>query len=103
MTHLKVDIQLPLNFNAEKGKKIRETVPKEHFFDTYEELLKIAGGINTHNVAIMGSWVDRKTKKRYDDNSTVFSVLVDSEDKFTIQNVSKIKELKDYKEKLKER
>jgi hypothetical protein len=103
MTHFKVEIQLPLNFNPEKGKKIGEKIPPELFHITYEELLGMVGGINTSNVPIVGSWISPKTKKRYNDSSIIFSVVVESEDKMTITNVPKIKELQAYKEKLKER
>ncbi len=52
MTHFKVDIQLPLNFNSEEG---GEKIPEEFFFETYEDLLKLAGGINTTNTPVIGS------------------------------------------------
>lgn len=101
MTHFKVDIQLPLTYNPEKDKKIGEKIPEQYFFETYEELLKIAEGINTSPFPIIGSWINPKNKKRYNDRSIVFSVVVESEDKMTITNAEKIKELQNYKETLK--
>jgi hypothetical protein len=103
MTHFKVDIQLPLNFNPEKMEKIGRQIPPEVFHDTYEELLKMAGGINTTNTPIIGSWISPKTKKRYNDRSIIFSIIIESEDKMTITNVPKIKRLQKYKNKLKKR
>ncbi|MBI2628834.1 hypothetical protein HYW74_02015 [Candidatus Pacearchaeota archaeon] len=100
MTHFKIDIQLPLNFNPEDG---GEKVPEEFFFETYEDLLKLAGGINTSNIQIIGSWINPHDKKRYNDKSVVYTILVDSEDKMTIHNATKIKELKEYKEILKKK
>lgn len=98
MTHFKVDIQLPLKFNPEDGGgKILE----EFYFETYEELLKLAGGINTTNTPIIGSWINPQNKKRYNDSSVVYTILVESEDKMTIHNCSKIKKLIKYKEILK--
>ncbi|MDD5418142.1 MAG: hypothetical protein PHW96_04660, partial [Candidatus Nanoarchaeia archaeon] len=70
MTHFKVDIQLPLSFNPEDG---GGKVPEELFFDTYGDLLKLAGGINSNNTPIIGSWINPKTKRRYDDKSIVFT------------------------------
>lgn len=100
MTHFKIDIQLPLSFNPENGGgKISEDL----FFQTYEDLLKLAGGINTNNNPVMGSWINPSDEKRYDDKSIVFTVLVESEDKMTVDNVTKIKELKSYKKILKDR
>jgi len=101
MTHFKIDIQLPLTYNPEKGKKVGEKVPEEYFLETYEELLKMIQGISTSNIPIMGSWIHPKTRKRYNDKSLVFSVVVESGDIMTITNVPKIKELKQYKETLK--
>ncbi len=103
MTHFKVDIQLPLNFNPEKGEKIGKEIPPEAFHDTYEELFEMIGGISTTNIPIVGSWRSPKTKKRYNDKSIVFSVIVESKDKMTITNVPKIKKLKKYKKELKKR
>lgn len=100
MTHFKVDIQLPLKFNPEDG---GGKIPEEFYFETYEELLKLAGGINTTNTPIIGSWINPKNKKRYNDSSVVYTLLVESEDKMTIHNASKIKELKEYKAILKKR
>ena len=97
MTHFKVDIQLPLTYNPEKDKKIGENIPVEYYHETYEELLDMIGGISTSKTAIEGSWISPK-KKRYDDRTIVFSVIVESEDKVTITNVSKIKEIQQYKE-----
>lgn len=103
MTHFKVDIQLPLTYNLEKEETTRKSIPAEAFHDTYKELLDMAGGISTNPTPILGSWISPKTKKRYDDKSIVFSVIVESEDKMTLTNITKIKELINYKEKLKER
>lgn len=103
MTHFKVDIQIPLAYNPKKGQKVGDKIPEHYYFDTYEELLDKAGGINTSHIPIIGSWIHPKTKRRYDDKSIVFSVVVESEDKMTIANVPKIKELKEYKEILKAR
>ncbi len=100
MTHFKVDIQLPLKFNPEDGGK---RIPEEYFFETYEELLKMCGGISTNNTPILGSWINPKDKKRYNDRSIVFSIVIESDDKMTITNIIKIQELISYKEKLKER
>ena len=100
MTHFKVDIQLPLKFNKEEG---GDLIPEEYFFETYEELLDLAGGINTNKNPILGSWINPSTKKRYDDKTIVFTTVVESEDRKTITNATKIKELIKYKEKLKER
>ncbi|MEK6899847.1 MAG: hypothetical protein AABX05_01860 [Nanoarchaeota archaeon] len=103
MTHFKVDIQLPLRFNLTEGGKIGEEIPQKFLSETYKELLELAGGINTTDKPIMGSWICPKTKRTYHDTSIVFSVLVESDDKKTITNVPKIKELQQYKDKLKER
>src|SRR3989344_8793799 len=100
MTHFKVDIQLPLCFNSEDG---GGKIPEEFYFDTYESLLKLAGGINTTNTPVMGSWINPDNKKRYNDQSVVYTVLVDSEDKMTVHNATKIKKLKKYKEVLKKK
>ena len=98
MTHFKVDIQLPLKFNPENGGGL---IPKEYFFETYEDLLKLAKGISTNKNPIIGSWINPETEKRYNDKTVVFTVIVDSEDKKTVTNVTKIKELIKYKEILK--
>lgn len=103
MTHFKVEIQLPLNFNPKKNEKIGKKIPAEEFHKTYEELLKIAGGINTANEPVMGSWISPKTKKRYNEKSIIFSLIVESEEKAEMSDVPKIKKLKKYKEKLKKR
>lgn len=100
MTHFKVDIQLPLCFNPEDGGGL---ISEESFLKTYEELLNLAGGISTSNTPIIGSWINPKDKKRYNDKTVVYTVLVESEDKMTLDKVTKIKELRDYKEILKER
>ena len=100
MTHFKVDIQLPLTFNPEDG---GGKIPEEYLHQTYEELLAIAGGINTSNTPIIGSWINPDNKNRYNDKMVVYTVLVVSEDKATVSNVPKIKELKEYKELLKKR
>jgi len=100
MTHFKVDMQLPLKFNPEDGGNL---IPEESFFQTYEELLELAGGINTTNTQILGSWICPKTKKRYNDKSIVFTIVIESQDIMTITNIPKIKKLIEYKDKLKER
>ncbi len=100
MTHFKVDIQIPLTYNPEKGKRIGSKIPEVYFLETYEELLKMIGGISTSSIPITGSWIN-PNKKRYDDRTIVFSVVVESEDKMTLTNISKIQELKNYKETLK--
>jgi len=100
MTHFKIDIQLPLNFNKEDG---GEKIPEEFFFDTYEHLLKLAGGISTNNTPIIGSWINPSTKKRYDDKTIVFTILLDSEDKMTATNASKVKKVQQYKKILKKK
>lgn len=100
MTHFRVDIQLPLKSNPEDG---GGKIPEEYFFKTYEELLTLAGGISTSDTPIQGSWICPETKTRYDDKTVVFTVIVESEDRMTAINATKIKELKEYKEKLKER
>ena len=103
MTHFKVDIQLPTRYNPEEGEETGCEIPREFLWETYNELLGLAGGINSANQPIMGSWICPKTKKIYHDDNMVFSVLIESEDKKTITNASKIKELIKYKETLKER
>ena len=103
MTHFKVDIQLPQTYNPKEGEEVGKEIPKSLILETYKELLELAGGINTTNEPIMGSWVCPKTRRTYHDKSVVFSVLVESEDRKTIANVSKIKQLQQYKETLKEK
>ncbi len=100
MTHFRVEIQLPLRFNPEKGEKEGKEIPKQYFLDTYYELLKIAGGIHTTQSSIFGSWIHPKTKKVYHDKTIPFIVLVESEDKMTVGNVPKIKKLLKYKKTL---
>ena len=100
MTHFKIDIQLPLKFNEEDGCC---DISPELFHETYEELLNLAGGINTSNTHIMGSWINPSSKIRYNDKMIVFTILVESEDRVNVKNVEKIKELITYKEKLKVR
>jgi len=95
MTHFKVDIQLPLTYNPEKGKKIGDKIPEEYYFETYEELLKMVKGISTNETPIKGSWIS-SNRKRYDDRTITFSVVVESEDKMSAINVPKIKELQKY-------
>ena len=90
MTHFKIDIQLPLNFNSEDGGGL---ISEESFFKTYEELLEMVGGINTTKSPVMGSWICPKTKKRYNDKSILFTIIVESEDIVTASNVPKIKSL----------
>jgi len=103
VTHFKVDIQLPLHYNPKKGQKVGDKIPEQYFFETYEELLELAGGISTSNMPIIGSWVHPKTRKRFNDRTIVFSIVVDSEDKMTVANVPKIVELRNYKNVLKTR
>lgn len=103
MTHFKVDIQLPTRYNSKEGEEVGPEIPPQFLWETYNELLTLAGGINTANQPIMGSWICPTTKKTYHDNNMVFSVLVVSEDKMTVMNVPKIQQLQKYKEKLKER
>jgi len=103
MTHFKVDIQLPIKYNIVDGDLTREKVPDISFKRTYDELLEMMSGIHTSNMAIMGSWVCPETKQVYHDESIVFSVLVESEDKKTVTNVPKIKKLREYKQVLKTR
>ena len=98
MTHFRVDIQLPLCFNQEDG---GEKIPEELFFKTYEDLLKIAGGINTTKTPVMGSWLNpAEQNKRYDDKCVVYTILVETEDKMTISKIPKINELIEYKKEL---
>lgn len=80
-----------------------EKIPEDYFFETYEELLAMANGISTSNTPILGSWINPKDKTRYNDRSIVFSVVIESEDKMTLYNITKIKELMEYKDKLKKR
>ena len=101
MTHFKIDIQLPLRYNPEPYEKSGKEIPKELFSDAYEEFLKISGGVHTTNTPIFGSWIHPHTKQRYNDNVIVFTIVIDSEDRVTISNVSKIKLLKAYKDVLK--
>lgn len=101
MTHFKVDIQLPVRFNPKADKKIGEKVPSQFLWESYKELLALAGGINTTTQPVMGSWICPKTKKTYHDESIVFSVLVESENKKNITDATKIKELQGYKNSLK--
>tara|TARA_Y100000310_G_scaffold279484_1_gene298616 strand:- start:217 stop:576 length:360 start_codon:yes stop_codon:yes gene_type:complete len=103
MTHFRIDIQLPLLYNLKKGEIERKKVPEKHFLDTYNELLKIAGGVNTTNFPIMGSWICPKTKELHNDKSIVFSILVKSQDRITALKVPKIIKLQKYKEILIER
>lgn len=100
MTHFKVEMQLPLRYNPQDGGGL---IPQEHFLETYEELLALAGGISTSNNPIIGSWIHPEKKIRYNDKTIVFIVVVGSEDKMTITNVPKIKELIEYKKTLKKR
>ena len=97
MTHFQITIQLPLKYN--NGEKIEESKFKE----TYEEVLDITGGITINPRPLQGAWIDPNDGIRYDDETITFSVLIDSEDKITALKVQKILELKQYKEKLKER
>ncbi|MFH1455758.1 MAG: hypothetical protein ABIF40_02305 [archaeon] len=101
MTHFKVEIQLPLYFNPEKG--IREKVPLTLIHETYYGLLDLAGGINVSPQPIFGAWKCPETDKKYFDKCLVFTVLVESEDKMTISNVEKVKQLISYKKVLKKR
>jgi len=95
MTHFRVDIQLPLCFNSEDG---GGKIPEELFLDTHIDLLNMVGGIHTSKQPVLGSWLNTDEKnKRYDDRCIVYSVLVESEDKVTVNNITKIKELIDYK------
>lgn len=103
MTHFKIDIQLPLRFNPKTGQKQGEEVPSSHFHLTYKELLNLFGGVHTTNSPIMGSWMCPKTNKPFHDKSVVFSILVPSADKNDILKIPKIKQLKEYKRKLKKR
>ena len=101
MTHFRVDIQLPLCFNKEDG---GGKIPEEFFLDTHVELLKMIGGIHTSKEPVIGSWLNpEENNKRYDDKCVVYTTLVESQDKMTITNVPKIKELIEYKETLKSR
>ncbi len=101
MTHFWVDVQLPLYYNyVENGK--REKVPEEKFYQAYFDLLKIAGGIHTSNIPIMGSWISPKNKKIYHDKNILLRVLVESDDRQTVTNAKKIKKLMRYKKTLKE-
>ena len=101
MTHFKVDIQLPLKHNPESGEDVGKEIPKKLFFDAYEKFLSIGCGVHTTNTPVFGSWIHPNTKQRYNDNTIVFTIVVDSEDKVTVANVDKIKLLKEYKEVLK--
>jgi len=103
VTHFKVDIQLPLRYNSEKNDSLGKKIPEASFLETYQEILKLFGGINTTNTPIMGSWKCPNTGKVYNDQNIVFTVLVESEDKATITNVPKIRELIKYKEIIKNR
>lgn len=100
MTHFKIDIQLPLDYNLEDGGGL---IPEDYFFEVYERLLEIAGGISTNKDPIVGSWINPESKIRYNDKTIVFTVLVESEDRMTIRNVPKIKRLMGYKEELKKK
>lgn len=63
----------------------------------------MVGGISTNKTPILGSWINPKNKRRYNDTTIVFSVIIDSEDKMTITNITKVKELIEFKMKLKKR
>jgi len=101
MTEYRVDILLPLRFNPTEKKKIKKLVPEMHFFETYEDLVKICGGISTTYSSMKGSWVCPKTKVRYDDETILFSVVVEPEsDSEIIYHNPKIKELQKLKKAL---
>ena len=100
MTHFKVDIQLPRYYNLKKGEKKRNEIPPNCFFDTYEELIDIAGGVNTSKFQIQGSWVSPQTNERYNDESILFSVLIKSNGKSRIEDIPQLNKIKRYKKKL---
>ncbi len=100
MTHFKVELQLPLRFNPIGKTKQGKLIPQNYFYNIYCDLRKIAGGVHTTNLPIMGSWICPKTKKVYNDKSTGFTLIVESGDIATVANVKKLKELKKYKNKL---
>ena len=89
MTHIRVDIHLPLKFNPEESGK---EISQEIFFQTYEELLKLAGGISTNNNPLNGSWINPLSNVRYDDKTITFTIVVESEDRMTINQIPKIRE-----------
>jgi len=74
MTHFRIDIQLPLKFNKEDG---GGKIPEIFYFETYEDLLNLVGGINTTNTPVMGSWINPANKKRYDNRCVVYTILVE--------------------------
>tara|TARA_Y100000034_G_scaffold29691_2_gene36039 strand:- start:673 stop:1032 length:360 start_codon:yes stop_codon:yes gene_type:complete len=103
MTHYKVEIQIPLFYNLEDGKKDREKIPSKLFYETYLEIFNMVGGIHTSPTPVFGAWRCPKTRKAFFDKSTVFTVLVETNDIKTINNIPKMKELIEYKKILKKR
>lgn len=102
MTHFKVDIILPLFYNKNHERK-RESIPPEPFLTTYQELVKMCGGISFPDHKILGSWISPITNKAYDDENRIFSVVVESHDKVNARNAPKIKKLIKYKQTLNKR
>lgn len=90
MPQFKVEILLPLRYNREGDEAIGKLIDGKEFHDTYEQLLEKFGGISSYENRVNGSWVSPETKKRYDDESVIFSVVLNSE-----QEVQKIKEYKE--------
>lgn len=63
MTHFKIEIQIPRYYNIIKGDENREKIPEVLFYDTYHELLELAGGVNTSPNPIIGAWKCPKSGK----------------------------------------
>lgn len=101
MTHFKVEIQLPLYYNPENGK--REKIPDELFYKTYIELFDMVGGIHTSPETIFGAWRHPDTGEKFYDDLIAFNILIATDDKATITNIPKIKEIINYKKILKDR
>ncbi len=102
MTHFKVDIQIPIEYNLQKGENKRRKIPISDFYETYCELRNIVGGVHFNTTPVIGSWISPK-KEIYDDELYVFTVIVESGDRKTVTNAPKIKKILSYKRKLKTR
>jgi len=75
MNKLKVEILLPLTYNPEGKEEIGKKIPEYTFHKTYEELLKIAGGVSTNFTPVKGSWICLEDRVRYDDQSVTLMIL----------------------------
>ncbi len=103
MTHFQVTIQLPLRYNLISPNIVGEKIEQSKFKETYDELLKIGGGITINPTPFHGAWIEPKSGIQHDDENVVWSMLIESEDKITALKIQKIQDLIKYKEILKER